>query len=72
MSGYIIDESKPNENTINKERFKKAYEYAKLMLEEYKCIQTGMFGAISIQHDIDLYEKGDRSDALLESMEGIQ
>ncbi len=53
-------------------RFKRAYEHAEEMLEIYKQIPSGTFASMAIANDIRLYKAGDRSDALLESMEGIQ
>lgn len=52
-----------------KERWNKAVEHAREMLKLYRQIPTGMFGAMMIQRDLDLYEDGDRSEALLESLE---
>ena len=55
------------------ERWEKAYEHAKKMLEVYKSLgPVGMFGAIQIASIIDLYESGDRSAALLEALEAIE
>lgn len=55
------------------ERWEKAIKHAKYMLGVYQELgATGAFGAVLIQRDIDLYEKGDRSDALLEEIEGIK
>jgi len=45
--------------------------HARETLELYKEIPNGMFGAITIQTKIELYENGDRSEALLLAMEGI-
>lgn len=53
------------------ERWDAAVAYAREMLEVYKEIPNGMFGAISIQTKIGLYEEGDRSEALLLALEGI-
>jgi len=55
-----------------KERWDKAIEHARRMLELYRQIPTGMFGAMMIQRDLDLYEAGDKSEALLESLESIE
>jgi len=54
------------------ERWQKAIENARFMLEVYKETPMGMFGALAISQDIQLYEAGDRSEALLESLEGIE
>lgn len=53
-------------------RWEKAIKHAREMLELYKTIPTGLFGAMMIQAKIDLYEKGDRSEALLEELESIE
>jgi len=54
------------------ERWGNAIKHAKEMLELYKSIPTGGFGVIVIQRDIDLYDNGDRSKALLKSLESIE
>ena len=55
------------------ERWDKAVKHAREMLEVYKSIPYGgMFGAIIVQTELDLYEDGDRSEALLERLEGIE
>jgi hypothetical protein len=56
----------------NIERWDRAIKHAKEMLELYKSIPTGGFGVIVIQRDIDLYNNGDRSKALLSSLESIR
>jgi hypothetical protein len=53
----------------DEKRWEVAVANAREMLEAYKEIPTGVFGALMIQRDIDLYEAGDRSEALLESLE---
>ena len=53
-------------------RWKKAIAHAREMLEIYKQIPAGIFGALAISCDISLYENGDRSAALLESLERIK
>jgi len=55
-----------------KERWDKAIAHAREYLELYKIIPTGMFGAMMISDAILLYEAGDRSQALLERLEGIE
>ena len=55
----------------DEKRWEVAVANAREMLKIYKEIPTGVFGAIMIQGDISLYEAGDRSEALLESLEGI-
>ncbi len=52
-------------------RWGRAIAHARKTLELYKEIPNGMFGAISIQGKIELYEAGDRSEALLLSLEAI-
>lgn len=54
------------------DRWQRAIEHARTMLEIYMQIPTGIFGAMMISRDIDLYEAGDRSEALLEALEGIK
>jgi hypothetical protein len=53
------------------ERWQRAVERAREILEIYKSIPTGIFGAMMIQQDLNLYESGDRSEALLKSLENI-
>lgn len=55
----------------DQEGWDKAIAHAREMLEIYKTIPAGIFGAMMIAQSINLYEQGDRSDALLESLEGI-
>lgn len=62
---------------MDEERWQKAIEHAREMLELYKKIPTGIFGALHyikmmIRQSISLYGAGDRSEALLEALEGIQ
>jgi len=54
------------------ERWDKAVIHAREMLEIYKKTPTGMFGAAAIAQSISLYEAGDRSEALLEVLEGVE
>jgi len=56
---------------MTEERWQKAINHAREMLEEYKKIPAGALAAMMIQEDICLYENGDRSEALLESLEDI-
>jgi hypothetical protein len=53
-------------------RWEDAIANAKFMLEEYKKIPTGGFGAITITQTIIRYENGERTDELLEELEGIE
>lgn len=53
-------------------RWEDAIANAKFMLEEYKKIPSGGFGAITITQTIIRYENGERTDELLEELEGIQ
>jgi hypothetical protein len=57
---------------MDEKRWEKAIAHAREMLEIYKKIPAGFFGAAIISQDIALYEAGDRSEALLESLEGIE
>jgi hypothetical protein len=54
------------------ERWKAAVERAKEYLERYQEIPTGGFGAMIIMSKLDLYEKGDRSEALLHALESVE
>ncbi len=57
----------------NQDRWDAAIKHAKEMFEVYKEIgPTGTFGAMMIASNIALYEDGDRSEALLESLENIK
>lgn len=56
---------------MDQERWGKAIAHARTMLEGYKAVPAGMFGAFMIAQSIKLYEDGDRSDALLEDLEGM-
>ncbi len=53
-------------------RWNRAVEHARRMLEIYKSTPGGLLGAMGIQTKIELYEAGDRSEALLEAMEAIE
>ncbi|WP_199614676.1 hypothetical protein [Paenibacillus alkalitolerans] len=55
-----------------KKRWEDAIENARFMLEEYKKIPTGAFGATLIAQAITRYENGERTQELLEELEGIQ
>lgn len=60
------------ENKIK--RWGKAIKHAREMLEMYKKIplESGWFGVATIGESISLYEKGDRSEALLDRLEKIK
>ena len=59
---------------MKKERWDKAIAHAREYLEMYQKLpfQSGWFGASTISEAISLYEKGDRSEALLERLENIE
>jgi len=65
---WKVDNTMPEEK---RKQWEQAIKYARKMLEEYKKIPGGLLGAVAIQSDISLYENGDRSEALLESLESI-
>jgi len=52
-------------------RWDKAITHAREMLEIYKGIPAGAFGATMIARDIANYERGDRNQELLDDLEGI-
>jgi hypothetical protein len=55
------------------ERWQQAIEHAREYLGYYKEIgPTGMFGATIIAHNISRYENGERSQDLLDELEGIK
>jgi hypothetical protein len=54
------------------ERWKSAIENARFMLEEYKKIPNGIFGAMNIANIIARYDSGERTKELLEELEGIE
>lgn len=58
----------------DQDRWEKAIAHARGRLIIYQELPggSGAFASIFIQERIELYEKGDRSDALLEAMEGIK
>ncbi len=68
--------TKEREKTMEKitdQQWVEAVEHARTMLEQYK--QTGppgTFAAITLATEIDLYEQGDRSDALFNSLKNSQ
>ncbi len=53
------------------ERWEEAIANARYFLDEYRKIPTGMFGAIFIATAITRYENGERTQELLEELEGI-
>jgi len=54
------------------ERWDKAVIHAREMLEFYMKAPINFFGAAAIAQCISLYEAGDRSEALLEVLEGVE
>lgn len=62
----------PVPEDIPQMRWDIAVENAKFMLEEYKKIPTGVFGAVWIAQAIARYEKGERTVELLEELEQIK
>ena len=56
----------------NQERWDKAIEHAKGMLELYRSIPMGFLGSSNIVVLLEWYEQGDRSESLLESLESIE
>lgn len=58
---------------LQESRWEKAVAHAREVLDQYVAIgPSGVFGATLITHSLDLYSEGDRSDALLESLEGFK
>jgi len=59
---------------MDNERWNKAIEHAREVLKDYQDLpfQSGWFGASTINEAILLYEKGDRSEALLDRLENIE
>ncbi len=53
-------------------RWDDAIKNARFMLEEYKKIPAGAFGAMHIASTIVRYDSGDRSNELLEELESIE
>lgn len=53
-------------------RWDAAIKNARFMLEEYKQIPVGVFGAIGIAQTIDRYDRGERTPELLSDLEAIQ
>ena len=68
----IDSELNTMDSKVLEERFKAAYERAKEYLELYKKTPMGMFGASHIASSMSLYEDGDRSIQLLETLESIE
>lgn len=54
------------------ERWNAAIDNARFMLEEYKKIPAGIFGATMIASAIARYDSGERTNELLEELEGIE
>ena len=57
---------------ITQEKWDEAIENARFMLDEYKKIPTGMFGAMNISATIARYDQGERTTELYEELEGIE
>ncbi|CAM4098788.1 hypothetical protein PAAL109150_09840 [Paenibacillus alkaliterrae] len=60
------------EDEITQEQWHAVMDNAKFMLEEYKKIPTGMFGAINIANAISRYENGERTKELYEELKSIE
>jgi hypothetical protein len=57
--------------TMTEERWQRAVENARFMIEEYRKIPMGMIGATFIAYAISRYESGERTHDLLEELESI-
>lgn len=57
---------------VDNERWGKAVEHARHMFDVYRTTPHGEFAAALIAAGINRYENGDRSDDLLEALEGIR
>ncbi|MEK3673549.1 hypothetical protein [Paenibacillus sp. FSL R10-2771] len=57
---------------MEEERWSTAIDNARFMLEEYKKIPYGAFGAMNIANVIARYDRGERTEDLLEELEAIQ
>jgi len=68
--GILIDDM--SEEQPDQERWENAITHAREMLEIYKNIPAGSFGAMSIASDISRYDRGDRDLSLLGDLEGIK
>ncbi|WP_178381953.1 hypothetical protein [Paenibacillus sp. P32E] len=53
-------------------RWTSAIDNARFMLEEYKKIPVGIFGAMNIANVIARYDRGERTQDLLEELEAIE
>jgi len=61
------------ETKMKEARAIRAYEHAKEILKMYDEIgSAGALGGLMIRKDIGLYEKGDRSEALIKSLEDTE
>lgn len=67
-----IFDSSPEPVEDNSQRWSDAIENARFMLEEYRKIPSGIFGAMNIANTIARYENGERTEYLLEELESIQ
>lgn len=59
------------EELASDDRWDKAIENARFMLEEYKHIPSGIFGATAISLAISRYDNGERTSELLDELESI-
>lgn len=57
---------------MEEERWSEAIDNARFMLGEYKKIPYGAFGAMNIANMIARYDRGERTEELLEELEAIQ
>lgn len=56
---------------ITQEQWDYVVDVAKFMLDEYKKIPTGAFGAMNIELMVNRYENGERSHELYDEMNGL-
>lgn len=57
---------------MSEERWEEAVKHARTMLEIYKEIPTGIFGATLIAKAITRYEDGEKTNELLEELESFE
>lgn len=70
-NGILVKDGFTPENH-NRERWDKAIEHAKGMLELYRSTPMGFLGSSNIAVLLGWYEQGDRSESLLERLESIE